>query len=65
MHKDTPQDVREKIIASAEKTMASERALDLAKQTGAIVYWMNAADSAARIKSDIEVSARINAMIAQ
>jgi tripartite-type tricarboxylate transporter receptor subunit TctC len=65
VHKDTPEDVREKIIASAEKTMASERALDLAKQTGAIVYWMSAADSAARIKSDIEVSARINAMIAQ
>ncbi|WP_417418444.1 tripartite tricarboxylate transporter substrate-binding protein [Hoeflea sp.] len=65
VHKDTPQDVRDKIVASAEKTMASDRAKELAAQTGAIVYWMNAADSAARIASDIEVSGRINAMIAE
>ena len=65
VHKDTPADVREKIIAVAKETMASDRAKELAEQTGAIVYWMDAADSAARIASDIEVSARINAMIAQ
>lgn len=63
--KDTPDDVREKIVAVAEKTMASQRAADLAEQTGAIIYWMNAEDSAARIASDIEVSTRINEMIAQ
>jgi hypothetical protein len=45
--------------------MASDRAIELAKQTGAIVYWQTAEDSAARIASDIAVSDAINAMIAE
>jgi tripartite-type tricarboxylate transporter receptor subunit TctC len=65
VHKDTPADVREKIAAVAEQTMASDRAIELAKQTGAIVYWQTAEDSAARIASDIAVSDAINAMIAE
>ncbi|MGB7241305.1 MAG: tripartite tricarboxylate transporter substrate-binding protein [Sulfitobacter sp.] len=63
--KDTPADVREKIVAVAKETMASERAIALAAQTGAIIYWMDAEESAARIASDIEVSTRINEMIAE
>lgn len=65
VHKDTPAEVREKIITVARDTMASDRAKDLAEQTGAIVYWMDAEDAAARITSDIEVSGAINAMIAE
>ena len=65
VHKDTPADVREKIVAVAQETMASERALELAAQTGAIVYWQTAEDAAARIASDIAVSDAINAMIAE
>lgn len=65
VHKDTPADVREKIIASAKETMASARAQELAAQTGAIVYWMDAEEAAARIASDIEVSGRIAAMISE
>lgn len=65
VHKDTPADVREKIVASAKETMASDRAMELAEQTGAIIYWMDAEESAARIASDIEVSGAINAMIAE
>ena len=65
VHKDTPQDVRDKIIAVAEATMASERAQTLAVQTGALIYWMNAEDSAARIASDIAVSDAINAILAE
>lgn len=38
VHKDTPQDVREKIIAVASKTVMSERAQKLAAETGALVY---------------------------
>jgi tripartite-type tricarboxylate transporter receptor subunit TctC len=38
VHKDTPQDVREKIIAVAQKTVMSERAQKLAAETGALVY---------------------------
>jgi tripartite-type tricarboxylate transporter receptor subunit TctC len=37
VHKDTPADVREKIAAVAQKTMASERAATLAARTGALV----------------------------
>ncbi|MEM7463981.1 MAG: tripartite tricarboxylate transporter substrate-binding protein, partial [Pseudomonadota bacterium] len=42
VHKDTPQDVRKKIIAVAEKTVMSDRAQKLAYETGAAVYWKNA-----------------------
>jgi tripartite-type tricarboxylate transporter receptor subunit TctC len=65
VHKDTPQDVRDKISASARETMASERAKGLAQQTGALVYWMESGDSANRIASDIEAVQRINAMLAK
>ena len=50
--KDTPADAREKIIAVAKKTVMSERAQELAAQTGALVYWQDAEESAARIVTD-------------
>ncbi|WP_170476100.1 tripartite tricarboxylate transporter substrate-binding protein [Ruegeria arenilitoris] len=50
--KDTPADVREKIAAVAEKTAKSERAQQLAAETGALVYWLNADESAAVIAED-------------
>ena len=61
--KDTPQDVRDKIVAVAEKSMMSDRAQAVAKETGAQVYWQNAADSAARIAKDIETVARIEGLL--
>lgn len=65
VHKDTPADVREKIIASARETMAGERAQQLARDTGAGVYWMDATEATARIKSDLAVSRAIAAMLAE
>lgn len=65
VHKDTPADVRDKIIAVAKETIASARAQELALQTGAIIYWMDADASTARITSDIEVSGRLAALLAQ
>jgi tripartite-type tricarboxylate transporter receptor subunit TctC len=65
VHKDTPAEVREKIIVSAQETMQSARAQELAAQTGAIVYWMDAEDAKARIASDIAVSAHIAAMLGE
>lgn len=53
VHKDTPADVREKIIAVARESVMSERAQKLAEQTGATIYWEDAADSTAHIESDI------------
>lgn len=63
VHKDTPQDVRAKIIAVAEKSMASERAQKLAKDTGAGVYWQGPDESAARIARDIKTNAAIDAAL--
>jgi tripartite-type tricarboxylate transporter receptor subunit TctC len=50
--KGTPQDVKDKIAAIAEKTMMSEKAQQVAKDTGAGVYWINAADAMKRIDTD-------------
>ncbi len=65
VHKDTPQDVRDRIIAVAEKTVTSERAQTLAAQTGATVYWQPADEVVAQITKDIETMARIGAMLAE
>ncbi|WP_027244556.1 tripartite tricarboxylate transporter substrate binding protein [Leisingera daeponensis] len=63
--KDTPQDVRDKIVAVAEKTVVSERAQNVAKETGALVYWQGAEDSAARVASDIDTMARISGLLSE
>jgi len=42
VHKDTPQDVRDKIAAVAKETVMSERAQKVAEETGALVYWQGA-----------------------
>ena len=65
VHKDTPQDVRDKIIAVAKETMASDRAQKLAKETGAQVYWQDATESAARIEADGAKLGKIGALLAQ
>jgi tripartite-type tricarboxylate transporter receptor subunit TctC len=64
VHKDTPQDVQDKIIAVAEKTMMSERAQQLAADTGASVYWQPAAEVVAQIQKDMETMAGIEALLA-
>ena len=62
--KGTPADVREKIIAVAKKTMASDRAKKLAVQTGALIYWQDAASAKAQITKDIKTLDGINKMLA-
>lgn len=61
--KDTPQDVREKIIAVAQKTVMSDRAQAVAKETGALVYWQGADESATRVAADIDTIARIGELL--
>ena len=63
VHRDTPADVREKIISVAQETMASDRAKDFMAKTGALVYWQNAKDTNARIARDTETLGKINAML--
>ena len=65
VHADTPQDVQDKIIAVAEKTMMSERAQTLAAETGASVYWQPAAEVSTQIESDIATMDRIANMLAE
>jgi len=59
VHKDTPADVREKIIEVAKATVMSERAQKLASETGALVYWQDAEETTARIAED---TATLNAI---
>jgi tripartite-type tricarboxylate transporter receptor subunit TctC len=63
VHKDTPADVRAKIIAVAEKTVMSERAQNVAKETGALVYWQGADDAAVRVARNIETVAKIQGLL--
>lgn len=60
----TPQDVQDKIIAVAEKTMMSERAQALAAETGALVYWQSADEVVTQIEADIKTMGVIEAMLA-
>ncbi len=63
VHKDTPADVRAKIIAVAEKTVMSDRAQKLAAETGALVYWQSADEVSAQITKDIDTLGRIGKML--
>lgn len=63
IHKDTPADVREKIIAVAKETMASDRAQKLAADTGGAVYWQGPEETNARIESNKAVMAVANGML--
>ncbi len=63
VHKDTPADVREKIAAVASKTVMSERAQKVAAETGALVYWQDAAASAEVIEADKATLVTIGGML--
>lgn len=65
VHKDTPADVREKIIAVARETVLGGRAQQIAEETGAQIYWMDAADATAQIQKDIATTAAIDQVLSQ
>jgi len=48
----TPQAVKDKVAAVAEKVVMGERAKQIAAETGAIIYWQDANTAAARIDAD-------------
>lgn len=52
VHRDTPPEVRARIAAVAEATIASPRAQAFAAETGAQIYWLDAAAAAARLAED-------------
>lgn len=61
--KGTPQEARDKIIAVARETMASERARKLAADTGALIYWKDADESVKQIEADKEAVVRVNTLL--
>ena len=61
--KGTPQNVRDKIIAVAKKSMLSDKAQQVAKDTGAQIYWMDASESAGQINKDISTMATIGSLL--
>ena len=50
--KGTPQAVKDKLAAVAERVVTGEKAQQLSQETGALVYWQNAEQAAARIDAD-------------
>jgi len=64
VHKDTPADIREKIIAVAKKTLASDKAMQLATDTGAQVYWKTPTESATQINTDLATVKLIDDILA-
>ena len=65
VHKDTPEDARMKIIAVANKVMQSDKAKQLAQDTGALIYWQDVDAANAQIASDIETLGRIDNILEQ
>ena len=50
--KGTPQAVKDKLAAVAERVVMGDKAQKLSQETGALVYWQNAEQAAARIDAD-------------
>jgi len=65
VHKDVPQEARDKIAVVAERVMASDAAKDLAAQTGALIYWQDAAASVAQLSADQAAMKVISDLIAE
>lgn len=61
--KDTPAEVREKIEVVAMESVKGDKAMEHSANTGAIVYWQNAEESAARIEADIQTLDRIGQIL--
>ena len=65
VHRDTPQEIQDAIIAVARETVMSDRAQALAAETGAQVYWQPAEEVVEQIQADIETLGRIESMLAE
>ena len=59
----TSQDVKDKIIAVAKKSMLGDRAQEVATNSGALVYWMDAEASDAQIQKDKKTMATIAGLL--
>ena len=60
-----PDDARAAIAEIAERTVMSERAQEIAAETGALIYWLDAEESAAVIEADRATLATISAALGE
>jgi len=65
VHKDTPDDVREKIAEVARSVMESDKAQEIAAETGAVIYWRDAEETTAQIEADAETLGKIEGLLAE
>lgn len=65
VHKDVPAEARGKIADAAQAALAKEDAQKLIEQTGVLIYWQDAEESAAQIESDMAVLGTIAELIGQ
>ncbi len=63
VHKDTPQEARDKIIEVAKETIMSDRAQQIGAETGALIYWQDADAVKSQIAADIETLGRIDQLL--
>lgn len=60
---DVSQEVRDKIAAIAKKAMLGDKAQRVAEETGAEIYWMDAAEAEAQIERDRQIMKEIDAKL--
>lgn len=65
VHKDTPAEAREKIAAAAQKALSSDKAKQLAEETGALIYWQDPDASNAQIEKDKASFAKIEEILGE
>lgn len=65
VHKDTPADIRERIIAVARETVMGERAQQIAEETGAQIYWVDAEAASVQIEKDIATTTAIDNVLSE
>ncbi|MCI5112285.1 MAG: tripartite tricarboxylate transporter substrate binding protein [Marivita sp.] len=63
VHKDTPQEIRDKITEVAQRAVESERMQEIAAQTGALIRWKTDAEAQAQIASDKAALDTINELL--
>jgi tripartite-type tricarboxylate transporter receptor subunit TctC len=61
--KGTPQEVKDKIAAAAQAVVASNAAQEIAKTTGALVYWQDQAAATAQVAKDMTDLAALREML--
>lgn len=65
VHEDTPQDVRDVIAEVAQEVLASDAAKQVAAETGAEIYWLDADAANAQMEKDGETMGRIASFLGE